>query len=498
MTANLPSDVGLNAIPELRHVLADLALRLTRRTGTRVHLFCRSTQERDYYLGTYRDGRFTSVTISELLMNVPRDEALPAHDVIAEAKRWEDKLGTTLNRFTIGNRQFGRGYMIGGYYHPRSPLTETRGTISTLHAYVTQLDFWEREIAARSIGLMIGGQPEVAWICRRLGVPYRVLKHARYRNYHYWSLDEFGSHPQIVAAYRTTPADGEAVRLTQTYLTEVALRARFDADVRLLPVIKAIARTYAQKAYWHLRGYEKARQTYVNERAIYHWRRWRDTQRVTRARVASLAAVKSAPYVFFPLQTEPEATLLQNSPEYFFQLEAIFALSRALPAGVKLVVKEGLLAVGRRPAGFYERIASLPNVVLMDMNERGIDVVGEARAVATISSTAGMEALIMGKPVLLFGRHNYFDFLPHARRVEAHAELPALLRWALAENFDSAAAQREGARFLKALEAASFSLGDYDYLDVHSYRAEDVERACEALLASVGAAQPALRKESAA
>lgn len=498
MSGSFPSDVGLNAIPELRHVLADLALRLKERTGARVHLFCRTEQERGYYLKTYDDGRFASVTISELLMNVPADETLSAPDVLAEAKRWEDRLGTTLSGLTISNRQFGRGYMIGGYYHPRSPITETRGTIATLHAFVTQLAFWEREITVRSIGLMIGGQPELTCICRSLGVAYRALKHARYRNYHYWSPDEFGSYPEIVTAYAATPADGEAVQLTQTYLTEIALRARFDADVRLLPVLKSIAMTYAQKVYWHLRGYEKARTTYVNERALYHWRRWRDTQRVTGQRVATLAAVKDTSYIFFPLQTEPEATLLQNSPEYFFQLEAIFALARALPAGVKLVVKEALYAVGRRPAGFYDRIASLPNVVLMDMNERGVDVVTDARAVVTISSTAGMEALIMGKPVVLFGRHNYFDFLPHARRLKDPSELAGLLRWALSDDFDAAAAQRDGARFLKALEAVSFSLGDYDYLNLGSFGPEDVERACDALLTNIGAANVARRKENAA
>lgn len=492
MPQAMPPVIGLCAIPELRHVLADLAMLLKERACAAVHLYCRSDQEIAYYRSAYGDGRFASVNFSDFLMRLSPDGDLDAATVISAARGHEAAIGTTINRLSLGNRQLARGYMIGGYYHPRSPITEGHGYLSVMNAYATQLSFWEREIREKKIGLMIGGLPDVVRTCRRMGVPYRVLRHARYKNQHYWSDDEFGFFPGLERAFENTVADDEAIRLTEPYLTEIALRTKFDSDDGVMPVLKNMAMMYVQHAYWRLRRYEKAKTTSATERALYFWRRWRDTRRVTEPRVARLSALDGKPFVFFPLQTEPEMTLLQNSPEYFFQLEAIVALSRALPPGVTLAVKEALFAVGRRPAGFYDQIAQLPNVAMIDMREQGVDVVARSRVVATISSTAGMEALIMGKPVVLMGRHNFFGFVPHARLMKAPGELASLLRWALDPAFDRGAARRDGARYVKALAGSSFSLGKYDYLDLRSYEAADVERAHDALVASMAA--PAERR----
>jgi hypothetical protein len=490
VTANaapaFPRSVGIMSIPELRHVLSDLVALIRRRTGAAVHLYVRSEQEAAYY-ESINDGRFASIAIGDMLF---RDfgagsEGGPA--LVAEARRFETMLGGTLNRLAVMQRQIGRGFMIGGYYHPRSPMSESGGYLAVCNAYVKQLRLWEREFEQKKIELFLGGLPEVARFCRARGVPFRLLRHARYKNQHYWSPDEYGSMPGLEAVWHATEIGAdEFASLTEPYLTEIALRRQFVGDARLARVLRDTGYTLLQYAWWRYKRYDKARQTDVVERMMYFWRRWRALKRVTDRAHLPLAALKNARYVFLPLQTEPEATLLQNSPEYFFQLEAIHAVARALPVGSVLAVKEGLLAVGRRPKGFYDQIARLPNVVLVNMLEQGIDVARHAAAVVTVSSTAGMEALIMGKPVILLGRHNYFDFLPHAHKVKDAGELPALLRSVLGPGGDVDRARRDGARFLKALVAHTFSMGAYDYLDLRSYTADDVAAVFAGLCRSLG------------
>ena len=65
----------------------------------------------------------------------------------------------------------------------------------------------------------------------------------------------------------------------------------------------------------------------------------------------------------FHCLTEPEIALHGiSSLTFFFQLSAINILSRDIPSNFRIVVKEPVLAIGRRPKQFYEQILSLKNV----------------------------------------------------------------------------------------------------------------------------------------
>ena len=84
--------------------------------------------------------------------------------------------------------------------------------------------------------------------------------------------------------------------------------------------------------------------------------------------VSELAAfAKKENFVYFPLLTEPEIALHGIANDFFFQLSAINIISRDLPSNYRLIVKEHLLAVGRRPDQFYEQIKSLNNVLIAIM-----------------------------------------------------------------------------------------------------------------------------------
>ncbi len=200
-----------------------------------------------------------------------------------------------------------------------------------------------------------------------------------------------------------------------------------------------------------------------------------------------LADLSDRPFVYYPLHMEPEIALQGMSPEYFFQLGCIAAISRDLPAGTLLVVKETLAALGRRPADFYDQIRAFKNVVMIDPLEFGLDVVRQCAAVATITGTGGFEGAVMGKPVISFGRHNQYNFLPHVSLVTDESKLAEHIRDALDEDSDYAARQRDGARFLAAVKASSFDLEGFDVLNAASVEDVVVDRAYTALHESLGA-----------
>ena len=190
-------------------------------------------------------------------------------------------------------------------------------------------------------------------------------------------------------------------------------------------------------------------------------------------------------FVFFPLHLEPETALQGLSPEFFFQLSSIAALSRDLPTGTLLAVKETFAGIGRRPDNFYEQIADLKNVVLLDTLELGANVVQEAAAVATINGTAGLEAALLGKPVIVFGQHNNYACLPHVRRVESLTDLRQAILASLSASSDLSIHATAARCYLDVVVERSFDLDKYDFVKVSEFSSEVVTAAAKALHQSV-------------
>jgi hypothetical protein len=121
--------------------------------------------------------------------------------------------------------------------------------------------------------------------------------------------------------------------------------------VGIVPMIRNIGMQIARHVYWRLCGYAKARSYYLSSEIGYYYRMWahfRHLSKLTRP----LETMRGKSFVFFPLHLEPETALQGLSPEFFFQLSSIAALSRDLPTGTLLAVKETFAGIGRRPDSF--------------------------------------------------------------------------------------------------------------------------------------------------
>lgn len=108
---------------------------------------------------------------------------------------------------------------------------------------------------------------------------------------------------------------------------------------------------------------------------------------------------RAGDYVFFPLQVQPEASTLVRGFPYRDLPATLQTVADALPVGTRVYVKEHYASIGRRPPGYYERIAAVHGVELVHPRANTIDFVRAATGVVTVSSTVGWEALLLRKPV---------------------------------------------------------------------------------------------------
>jgi len=344
------------------------------------------------------------------------------------------------------------------------------------------VDFWDFEIADKKIDLIINAfSAAVVAIARSYNIATRNIFEGRHEALYHWAFDEKETNPIIEDAYNRLDGDFEGPNLAKPPQSQVFLGKYLLEDfLSFRGLAKAIYRIVREHAYYTYKGRKYGRYLLLSN-VQYTARWWRVTRRLHKHRWKALSDLGDKPFVFFPLHVEPEIAIQTKSPEFLVQLSAIISLSKSLPAGKLLVVKDHLTALGRRPSDFYGQISELKNVVLLDVFEPGIDVIKKAAVIATISGTAGFEGATIGKPVITFGRHNIYSFLPHVFELTDDVQLKSYLEKALGANFDAAKARADGAKFLAAMKEVSFDMTGYNRVLAEGYSNDSVKSAVDAL-----------------
>ena len=179
-----------------RSVYSAIARRLKQEFGTRVHLYV-ATESEVQGLRDWEEERFwSSITCWNGLTERITDSDLDEAAVIARARDFEVRLGETTNRLTFSHRQFGRGHSPGSYHYPRAAHFERASYLQVLHGYNESVAFWEREITEKGLRLIIDGNKLVSATTRMMGVPFRRMIGSRYKNYWFWTPDEYQSNPR--------------------------------------------------------------------------------------------------------------------------------------------------------------------------------------------------------------------------------------------------------------------------------------------------------------
>ena len=175
----------------------------------------------------------------------------------------------------------------------------------------------------------------------------------------------------------------------------------------LLRVAKVLVKAFLQKRgdsdYLHKRYHENMGR-FKRKKLLAHYHRLANTVDLT------------VPYVFVALQCEPERQACPAGGVFANQYLMIDLLSKLVPEGWKIYVKEHVSqfkdyqAVERsKPIEFYNMIASMPKVELVPLNYTSFELIDSAKASATVSGTVGWESVVRGKPALLFGHSWYKD-----------------------------------------------------------------------------------------
>jgi Capsule polysaccharide biosynthesis protein len=116
------------------------------------------------------------------------------------------------------------------------------------------------------------------------------------------------------------------------------------------------------------------------------------------------------PYVYFPLHVTDDYKIKRVIPHCVDQASLIEQVADSLPHGFDLVLKEHPMSIGRNRLALLRRLRRIPNVRLVEPYTSSHDLVQRAHAVAVISSTVGLEALMHGKPVLTLGQPFYSGY----------------------------------------------------------------------------------------
>ena len=153
------------------------------------------------------------------------------------------------------------------------------------------------------------------------------------------------------------------------------------------------------------------------------------TGRRLQRQYVSAKRISEMRYVFYPLHTEPEVSLLVYGRPFLNQIEVIRQIAISLPIDVHLVVKEHPWMVGKRKYSSYAKLLNIPRVHLARPETAARDLIRDAALVTVIAGSVGLEAAILRKPVITFG-DCAFNALPltMVRRCSDLRELPSLVR----------------------------------------------------------------------
>lgn len=118
----------------------------------------------------------------------------------------------------------------------------------------------------------------------------------------------------------------------------------------------------------------------------------------------------TVPYIVFYLHYQPELTSSPAGDIFVDQRLCIDVLAKHIPAGYYIYVKEHPSQFYAHNEGhtsrmpdFYDDLITYPQVRLLPAHFDPFLLIKNSRAVSTINGTAGWEAMVLGKPVIIFG-----------------------------------------------------------------------------------------------
>ncbi len=340
-------------------------------------------------------------------------------DACRTLARYESLLGRqAISEIAVSDRELSEGW-VSGAQTPETPLRRQTRDPDKWCAYLASLmgfvhDLFEQGRFDFVLSFPTQDAPSVAvgLFARHFGVPFLNPKAIGFGARTCLFDDVKGMMPCFRDLYTSSRGSG-TVAAFEAEARETLRRFRSqpvppdymtvaNAGTFSLPDLK----TMAALAYRTLtsKRFETLRYPYPWARFTWELRRWAIAARDRRcAQFSRLSDLGGNPFLYFPLHYEPEASTMVAAPFITNQLALVESLAKAVPAGWRVAVKEHLPMLGRRPSGFYRRLADMPKVMPISPFESSFRCIEAAQVTAVITGTAGLEAMLLGRPAVFFG-----------------------------------------------------------------------------------------------
>ena len=127
------------------------------------------------------------------------------------------------------------------------------------------------------------------------------------------------------------------------------------------------------------------------------------------------------PFIFLPLQQEPERSLLISAPNYVNQLDTVEYVSKCIPEDYFLFVKEHpTQGSGRewRKISDYQAMQNNPKVKLIHPSVPANEIIAKSKLVISVSGTLALESAFFNKPSITFADNDY-TLIPSISRLKS-------------------------------------------------------------------------------
>jgi len=283
---------------------------------------------------------------------------------------------------------------------------------------------WKKFFTLRKIGLYIAGVSDDfsslvgLEVAKHLGVPVIFLNSGRFSNSHLLADKDFMSvfyrkltQAELNEAYKKARELILSEKITNPELSKIVRRdfdlTSFGALLTLAKRLFSNAKTY----YFEISPRDRKFLFSPGEQVV---KRLKAFIRSKFSRfVFRYKPRTDEKYVFYPLHFTDDATITMKVP-FIDQFELVMQISKTLPHGVYLYVKpHPHFQCSDIPLSKMRRLAKVPNIRLIPHNANTKEVISNALYSIVINSSVAFEALVMGKPVVAFGKDYPTDVVPH-------------------------------------------------------------------------------------
>ena len=219
------------------------------------------------------------------------------------------------------------------------------------------------------------------------------------------------------------------LNIRQNSIPDVKIEEKFEKDLFYMKMptsrdkLQKKAVLFIHPGLWCKNRFQMLREKRKRYKTIHEYLTYKDLRTVSRLYQEkeykhnkkiffSKAADFAQKFVYFPLHLQPEMTTDTLGGVYYDQLLAIEHLSQMLPQDWKIYVKENPKQTEyMRGRAFFIRLGAIDKVVGVKSDTNTYDLIRHSQFVATITGTAGWEAISGGKSVLVFA-YAWYRYLP--------------------------------------------------------------------------------------